>query len=134
MKKNNMQLNEIKNILNCKNHTSEKLLVREISHCYCADLMSDVLKSCKIGSLLITGLVNLQLIQVAEIMDLKGIIFVSGKIPNKDLVAKAEEKNLPLLTTEKQMFDTCGILYSFRLRGKEIYNGTGNTVQSVVPN
>lgn len=127
-----MQLQEIADILECKNHTDDALLWRDIKYCYSTDMMSDVLKSCKIGSLLITGLVNQQVIQVAEIMDLKGIIFVSGKEPSRDIIEKANENNLPVLTTEKQLFEACGILYTFGLRGKEIFqkadDGTGNTI------
>jgi len=119
-----MQLKDIKNTLECKNFTSDKLLDKEISHCYAADMMSDVLKSCKIGSLLITGLVNPQVIQVSELMDLTGIVFVSGKEPGDDMIKKAEEKNLPLLTTGRQMFDACGILFSQGLAGAVIQKKT----------
>ena len=136
MKKNNMLLKEIKNILECKSFTDEKLLDKEIDHCYAADMISDVLKSCKIGSLLLTNLVNPQVIQVAEIMDLKGIVFVSGKVPAFEIIKKAREKNLPLMTTEKQMFDACGILYSNGLSGKGIRekteNGSRDTLHSDV--
>lgn len=127
-----MFLNEIEKILECKNLTGSELLTRDIEYCYATDMMSDVLKSCKIGSLLITGLVNKQVIQVAEIMDLKGIVFVSGKEPSSDIIGNAKEKNLPMLTTEKHLFETCGILYSSGLRGKEIFqkadDGTGSTI------
>jgi predicted transcriptional regulator len=127
-----MELKEIVNILECQNHTSEDLLWRDIQYCYATDMMSDVLKSCKIGSLLITGLVNLQVLQVAELMDLKGIIFVSGKEPPGEIIEKAKEKNLPIMTTEKQLFEACGILYTFGLRGKEIFqkaeDGSGSTI------
>jgi predicted transcriptional regulator len=115
-----MHLIEIENILECKNLTSKELLIRDIEYCYATDMMSDVLKSCKIGSLLITGLVNQQVIQVAEIMDLKGIVFVAGKLPAPELIQNAEEKHLPLLSTEKYLFEACGILYSAGLRGKDI--------------
>jgi predicted transcriptional regulator len=127
-----MELREIVNILECQNHTCQELLLRDIQYCYATDMMSDVLKSCKIGSLLLTGLVNQQVIQIAEIMDLKGIIFASGKVPSQEVIDKSKEKNLPLLTTEKQLFDACGILYTFGLRGKEIIqkadDGSGNSI------
>lgn len=127
-----MLLKDIENILECKNLTDWDLLKREIEYCYATDMMSDVLKSCKIGSLLITGLVNQQVIQVAEIMDLRGIVFVSGKEPTPEIILNAKEKNLPLLSTEKHLFETCGILYSSGLRGKEIFqradDGTGSTL------
>jgi predicted transcriptional regulator len=114
-----MQLKEIKNILNCKSFTNDKFLEKEIYHCYAADMMSDVLKSCITGSLLITGLVNPQVVQVSEIMDLRGIVFVNGKEPGNDIISKAEEKCLPLLTTDRQMFDACGILFSNGLSSAE---------------
>ncbi|MCX6164989.1 MAG: DRTGG domain-containing protein [Ignavibacteriae bacterium] len=127
-----MLLKEIENILECKNLTGNELLAREIEYCYATDMMSDVLKSCKIGSLLITGLVNQQVIQVAEIMDLIGIVFVSGKEPSSEIIQNAKEKNLPMLTTEKHLFEACGILYSSGLRGKGIFqkadDGSGNTI------
>ena len=132
MKKNKMILKEIENILECKNLTGKELLTREIEYCYATDMMSDVLKSCKIGSLLITGLVNQQVIQVAEIMDLKGIVFVSGKEPSSDIIENAKEKNMPMLSTEKNLFEACGILYLSGLRGKEIFqkadDGAGSTI------
>ncbi len=121
-----MRLKEIKNILNCKNFTNDKFLEKDINHCYAADMMSDVLKSCKTGSLLITGLVNSQVVQVSEIMDLRGIVFVNGKEPGSDIILKAEEKCLPLLTTERQMFDACGILFSNGLSSSETQKMSGN--------
>ena len=127
-----MELNDIVNILECKSHTGRDLLWRDIQYCYATDMMSDVLKSCKIGSLLITGLTNKQVTQIAEIMDLKGIIFASGKVPAQEVIEQANEKNLPLLTTEKPLFEACGLLYTFGLRGKEIFEkagaGTGDSL------
>jgi len=111
-----MLLKEIKEILNCQNFTDTSYLEKEINYYYATDMMSDVLKSCKTGSLLITGLVNQQVIQVAEIMDLSGIIFVSGKKPTDEMIKSVDKKNLPLLTTDLPMFEACGILYSKGLK------------------
>jgi predicted transcriptional regulator len=129
-----MQLKEIKKILTCKDYTKASMVDIEIDRCYATDMMSDVLKSCKIGSLLITGLVNPQVIQVSEIMDLKGIIFVSGKEPGAEIIKKAEEKNLPLMMTEKHMFEACGLLFSTGLNGKEVQNKTENGRSIIHPN
>ncbi|MCU0372427.1 MAG: DRTGG domain-containing protein [Ignavibacteria bacterium] len=115
-----MELSLIADMLDCRNHTDESLLKKEILYCYASDMMSDVLKSCKIGALLITGLVNQQVIHVAEIMDLKGIIFVSGKEPSADMIEKAKDIKLPIMTTKKQLFEACGILHVVGLKGGEI--------------
>jgi predicted transcriptional regulator len=111
-----MILKKIKELLDCKNHTNDELLNRDIKYIYAADMMSDVLKSCKISSLLVTGLVNIQVVQVAEILDLNGIIFINGKEPGNDVIEKANSIKIPLLSTVKNFFETCGILYSSGLK------------------
>lgn len=131
-----MLLKEIRDILECKSLTSEKLLDRDIKFCFGADLMSDVLRFCKTGSLLFTGLTNAQVIHVSEIMDLKGIIFVRGKKPDDNVIEQAEKNKLPLLSTTGLMFDTCGILYEKGLRGGKTRlkdkNESRSSLQSIV--
>lgn len=131
-----MLLKEIKNILSCKSLTGEELLDREIEYCFGADLMSDVLRFARTGSLLLTGLTNNQVLQVAEILDLKGVIFVRGKKPDKNTIVQAEKRKLPLLSTDYLMFDSCGRLYSKGLRGGktrlEDKNGARNSIQPVI--
>jgi predicted transcriptional regulator len=131
-----MLLSEIKKILGCTSLTSEDLLNREIEYCFGADLMSDVLRFARTGSLLLTGLTNNQVLQVSEILDLKGIIFVRGKEPEKSIIEEADKRKLPLLTTDKLMFDSCGILYSNGLRGGktllEEKNESGNNLHPII--
>ncbi len=131
-----MLLKDIRDILACKSLTSEELLDRDIKVCFGADLMSDVLRFCKTGSLLLTGLTNAQVIHVSEIMDLKGVIFVRGKEPDSKIIEQAEKNKLPLLSTTGLMFDTCGILYEKGLRGGKIRlkdkNESRSSLQSIV--
>ncbi len=136
MRNAEMLLSEIKNLLGCRSLTSENLLDKEIEFCLGADLMSDVLRFARIGSLLLTGITNKQVLQVAEIMDLKGIIFVRGKEPEKSIITEAEKRKLPLMTTDKLLFDTCGILYTNGLRGGktllEEKHESGSSIQPVI--
>ena len=136
MKNVKMLLNKIKELIGGKSLTSDILLGREIVYCFGADLMSDVLRFARTGSLLLTGLTNYQVLQVSEILDLKGIIFVRGKIPDSGLIEEAERRKLPLLASDKLMFDTCGILYSNGLKGGksllEVKDGSANNIQPVV--
>jgi predicted transcriptional regulator len=76
-----------------------------------ADLMSDVLMSHDPGVLLLTGLVSLQAVRTAAIMDLAGIVFVGGKPIRDEIIAAAEEKNVPLFVTACPMFEAAGRLY-----------------------
>ncbi len=121
-----MRLTEIRKVLDCTRLTSEHLLERDVVYCFGADLMSDVLRFARTGSLLLTGLTNNQVLQVSEILDLKGIIFVRGKRPETLLIEEAEKRKLPLLATDKLMFDSCGILYSNGLRGGKTLLEEGN--------
>ena len=111
-----MTLNEIKDILQATVLTSNCDMNMRFDRVYCADLMSDVLSFCIPESLLITGLTNPQVIRTAEFANIKTIIFVQGKRPDRKIVAISEEKKIPLLITDLSMFDACGRLYEKGLR------------------
>ena len=77
-----------------------------------ADLMSDVLAFTHVGTLLLTGLVNPQVVRTAEMADIKAIVFVRGKVPPPETIALAEESSVPLLLSRYTMYETCGRLYA----------------------
>jgi len=80
--------------------------------CACgADLMSDVLTYAMSGSLLLTGLVNPQVVRTAEMTEIAAIVFVRGKHPPLETIALAEAKGIPLITTKYTMFAMCGRLF-----------------------
>lgn len=94
-------------------HESPDIDHLEIISAFAADLLSDVLALAEDESAtLITGTANMQVIRVAEILNISCIIFVRGKSPDKLLLEKACELDIPLLRTRKTMFETCGLLYS----------------------
>ena len=82
-----------------------------------SDMMSDVLAYVKDQSVLLTGLVNAQVVRTAEMLDIVCIIFVRNKIPDQTILALAQDKEIVILCTEHGMFNSCGILYSNGLRG-----------------
>ena len=51
-----------------------------------SDMMSDVLAYVKDQSLLLTGLVNPQIVRTAEMMDLHCIVLVRGKTPDDTIL------------------------------------------------
>jgi hypothetical protein len=95
---------------------SERLfeIVQTASGC---DLMSDVLAFTKPGSLLLTGLTNSQVVRTAEILDLKGIVFVRDKRPDASTVEMARSCGIPLLSSPYPLYESCGLLYAQGLRG-----------------
>ena len=88
----------------------------DIQTCGAADLMSDALSLMKPGSLLLTGLVNLQSIRTAEMADLAAIIYVRGKTPGPEAIDLANELGIPLVASHYGMFKLCGLLYEAGLK------------------
>ena len=82
-----------------------------------SDMMSDVLAYVKEQAVLLTGLVNPQVIRTAMMMDMRCIVFVRGKNPSNEMIALADESGIVLLSTEERMYVACGKLYACGLAG-----------------
>lgn len=112
-----MKLIEIKELLEAKVVSGENDLDTEVNLGCAADLMSDILAFGKPDSILLTGLINLQVINTANVSDIKAICFVRGKKPNEDIIKAAKRNDLVVLFTNLPMFETCGRLYKNGLKG-----------------
>ena len=82
-----------------------------------SDMMSDVLAFVKDQAVLLTGLVNIQVVRTADMMDMVCIVFVRGKEPDEDMIALAKRRGMVLLKTQHRMFTACGLLWENGLRG-----------------
>ena len=94
----------------------EDIAEMEIASACGADLMSDVMAFVKDRVLLLTGLVNPQVIRTAELLDIHCIIFVRGKAPSRDMIEMAEQAEIILAGTKLTMFLSCGKLYEAGLK------------------
>jgi predicted transcriptional regulator len=102
---------------------SKKADLRMVVETGCgADLMSDVLAFTHVGTLLMTGLTNPQVVRTAEIAGIKAIVFVRGKTPPPETLALAEEKDIPLIVTKFTMYETCGRLYKSGLKSCGLFD------------
>jgi predicted transcriptional regulator len=115
--KNNMKLEDLKNILAMQVLCGEHLLSVEIKSVSASDLMSDVLAFAKEDSLLVTGLINQQVVRTAEMAGIAAICFVRGKVPPEETIILAKEKGIPLLATKLSMYEASGKLYKEGLQG-----------------
>jgi hypothetical protein len=113
-------------ILECAELINAKVIVMtensdiEISVACGSDLMSDVMAfSGATNQMMLTGLVNPQTIRTAEMLDVKIIVFVRGKVPDENMCDLARDKGISLLSTPLTLFTSCGILYKSGIRGKE---------------
>lgn len=117
-----MLLSDVKEVLNATLLTDDEEALKNtqiLTACGC-DLMSDVLAFVKEQTLLMTGLINSQVIRTAEMMDIKAICFVRGKNPPEEVIELANKKGIVLLKTEESLYISCGKLYEQGIRGNSI--------------
>lgn len=113
-----MKINAIKELLNAEVLCGEELLESDVHSACGSDLMSDVLAYVKDQAVLLTGLVNSQVIRTAEMMDMICIVFVRSKEPSEEMLSLAKDMGIAVLSTDKRLFEACGILYNAGLTGK----------------
>ena len=114
-----MKLSEIKELLDAQILAGEEMLDSELDSAFGSDLMSDVLAFVNDRVLLLTGLVNPQVVRTAEMMDISAIVFVRGKQPEENVITLAKAKGIAILTTAHTMYVACGRLYAAGLTGDE---------------
>lgn len=114
-----MKLHEVKELLNAQVLTGDSHLNENVHLACGCDLMSDVLRYAKEGGILLTGLVNKQVLNTADMANMHSIIFVRSKVPGEDILEMAEDIDMLIMTTDYPMFESCGILYQKGLKGAE---------------
>lgn len=112
-----MTIREVVKLLDAEILCGEDRLDTAIHTACGSDMMSDVLAYVKDQAVLLTGLVNIQTVRTADMMDMVCIVFVRGKSPDADMIALAERRGMVLLKTTHRMFTACGLLWENGLRG-----------------
>ena len=112
-----MKIRDIAKLLDADVLCGEELLDGEVNSAFGCDMMSDVLAFVKEQAVLITGLCNPQVVRTAEMMDMRCIVFVRGKVPPAEVVSLAKESGIVVLATGERMYAACGKLYTNGLSG-----------------
>ncbi len=116
-----MKISRIAEILNADIVACPELSDSEVCSACGSDMMSDVLAFVKDQAVLLTGLVNTQVIRTAEMMDMRCVVFVRSKMPSDEILELAKKCSIAVLTTKKRMYEACGLLY---------INGLNNTKEA----
>lgn len=106
-----MELTTIIETLALEVKTTGGDLSREVSGVYVSDLLSDVLAHASEGNLWLTLQSHPNIVAVAEMKDLSGIVLVNGRTPEDETLRKANEEAIPVLTSELPTFELAGKLY-----------------------
>ncbi len=116
-----MKIKTIAELLDAEVICGEDRLDTEVKSACGSDMMSDVLAFVKDQAVLLTGLVNSQVVRTADMMDMRCIVFVRGKRPSQETIELAKSHGMVVLASAERMYQACGKLYSAGLKGGETH-------------
>lgn len=106
-----MTLSEMTTLLQADVRCGQMLDQRQVQTAFAGDMLSDVLALGKQPDILLTGLLNPQVIRTAEMLDTACVVFVRGKEPSEAILTLADGCGVCVLTTGADLFEASGILY-----------------------
>jgi hypothetical protein len=115
---NRMKLRDLAERLGWELKTRNVPMEAEVKTGYASDLLSDVLANSIEGDLWVTRQTHLNIVAIAVMRDLSGILIASGAEPNPDTLEKAAEKMVPIFRTTLPTFEVVGRLYQLGITGK----------------
>lgn len=118
-----MKIRIIRELLDAEVLCGQEYMDREVNSACGSDMMSDVLAYVKDQAVLLTGLVNSQVIRTAEMMDMVCIVFVRSKRPTEEMLDLARESGIAVMCTKKRMYEACGKLYAGGLKSSKSSRG-----------
>ncbi len=113
-----MKLRDLAERLGWELKTRSLPLEAEVKTGYASDLLSDVLANSIEGDLWVTRQTHLNIVAIAVMRDLSGILIASGAKPDPDTLEKAAEKMVPIFRTTLPTFEVVGRLYQLGVTGK----------------
>lgn len=112
-----MKLRDIADRLELKVRTTADRLDAEVTRGYASDLLSDVLANGRKNDVWITLQIHPNIVAVASMKELAGIMIINGREPAAETLAKANEENIPLLVSRLPAFELIGRLYGLGIGG-----------------
>ena len=112
-----MKLDEICRKLELQAQTAGGRLNREVTGGYASDLLSCVMAKAQAGNVWVTLQAHPNIVAVASLLNLAGIIITEGVEPDEATRGKAEEEGIPLLTTRWATFTVVSKLAELGVRG-----------------
>jgi hypothetical protein len=115
----NVKLTELIRKLNLGVRSARGNLEQEVAGGYASDLLSDVLAHGREGDLWVTLQVHQNIVAIASMKNLAGIVLVNGREPEQEAIEKAEAENVVIMVSEMPAFELVGRLYSLGVAGME---------------
>jgi predicted transcriptional regulator len=91
--------------------SGKTMLNKVVNGGYCSDLLSDVMGNASEGDLWITLQVHKNILAVASLKEVSGIIIVKNLTPDEEVLELSEKEGIPILSTKMSAFEVAGNLY-----------------------
>ena len=106
-----MTPNEIVDLLKLDVKAGQTGLEKEVTGGYASDLLSDVIANAKEGDIWVTLQIHQNIVAVAFLNNIAGIVIVGGRKPDADTLSKAEEQGVVIMSSGLPAFELVGRLY-----------------------
>jgi DRTGG domain. len=106
-----MTIREIAERINAVVYAEPERLDEDVSGAFGSDMMSDVLAFAENRDVLLTGLLNPQIVRTAHMLDMQCIIIVRGKTATAEIKNLAAQNDIVLMETPMTMYEASGRLY-----------------------
>lgn len=111
-----MRLAEIAAELDLQPRSAQASLERAVTGGHVGDLLSAVMAQAKPGQVWVTVQVHPNIVAVAVLLGLAGIIVAANAEPEAGTLARAEAEGVPILCTGLGAFEAAGRLYELGVR------------------
>ncbi|MHB1132378.1 MAG: serine kinase [Chloroflexota bacterium] len=114
-----MRLRSIVEQLDLQPQTAVENVEREVSGCYAGDLLSATMAAGRQGDLWLTVQAHANVVAVAVLLDLAGVVIADGNRPDGATLERANAEGVVLLTTTASTFEIAGRLWELGVRAGE---------------
>lgn len=112
-----MKLREIVEKLGMEVKAGGEGMENEVHRGYVSDLLSDVMANTNEGDLWVTLQIHQNIVAVATLKGLSGIVLVNSRCPDDDTIQKADSEGIPIMVSMLSAFEVVGRLYKLGICG-----------------
>jgi len=106
-----MKVTQIVDALSLTVAAGTRGLDAEVTGGYSSDMLSCAMAGAAQGNLWVTLQGHLNVVAVATLNELAGVIVTEGKPISPEVLSKADDEGIPILTTRLGTFEVCGRLW-----------------------
>jgi hypothetical protein len=117
MRKNRIEISKIVESLHLEVQSGRDILNRQVAGGYVSDLLSDVMANSKKDDIWVTAQVHPNIVAVAVLKELAGIIVIGDRKPETETIKKAEAEKTVIMSTGLTAFELAGKLYAMGIPG-----------------